>query len=255
MGALHSGHLSLVELSNSYCNYTIVSIFVNPTQFGENEDLDQYPQQLEDDLEKLNDFSVDCVFLPSKKEMYSENSTVFVDELELTKCMEGKSRPDFFRGVLTIVAKLFNIVEPTHSFFGEKDPSQLRLIKKMCYDLNFNIDIIPGKTIREGNGLAMSSRNEYLSPVERKKAGIIFKALECGKKSLQGGIKSTNQLKSIISEVLREETLLKIEYVSIADSVNLGEIDGDIENDVLVTVAVYIGNTRLIDNFTYSFAI
>lgn len=253
MGALHEGHLSLVKSSRKLCDHTVVSIFLNPLQFSENEDFSSYPVNLEEDLNKLSQLSVSCVFIPNQKEMEFSRSAVFVDESEITKCMEGKSRPDFFRGVLTIVAKLFNIVEPTHSFFGEKDPSQLRLITKMCRDLSFDIEIIPGQTIREKNGLAMSSRNEYLSQEERVNARVINDALQVGKNALHDELRSSEKLKSLISEIINEEPMAEIDYISIADSVTMQEVTGLIETNLLVSVAVYFGTTRLIDNFTYSF--
>ena len=251
MGALHDGHLSLIEKSNDLCNNTIVSVFINPKQFGENEDLIAYPKSLKKDLEKLGQYSVDAIFCPGRAEIYSSNSTVFVDESELTQCLEGQRRPAFFQGVLTVVCKLFNIIEPTHSFFGEKDPQQLRLIKKMCADLNFNIKIISCPTIREKNGLAMGSRNEFLSQYERSHAGIINEALVLCHSALCKGEKSVENIKAIIKEKIESEPLATIDFISVADEKTLLEQKNTINDNTIISVAVFFGSTRLIDNFTY----
>lgn len=251
MGALHKGHLSLVSRSLEVCDNTLVSVFINPKQFGENEDLATYPKSLKKDLEKLGGLSVCAAFCPQPAEMYPVDSTVFVNEQNLTRCLEGQRRPGFFMGVLTVVCKLFNIVKPTHSFFGEKDPQQIRLIKKMCCDLNFNITIISCPTIREKNGLAMSSRNDFLSKEEKSRAGIINQALVLCHSALVRGEKSVVTIKSIIKEKIDLDPSAKIDFISVADEKTLLELTNTISGGVLVSVAVFFGSTRLIDNFTY----
>ena len=251
MGSLHKGHLSLVSSSLEVCDNTLVSIFINPKQFGENEDLGTYPRSLKKDLEKLCGVSVGAVFCPQSAEMYPVGSTVFVDELNLTRCLEGQRRPGFFGGVLTVVCKLFNVVSPTHSFFGEKDPQQIRLIEKMCCDLNFNINIVSCPTIREKNGLAMSSRNDFLSNEERDRAGIINKALVVCRSALVCGEKSVANIKSLIKEKIDLEPLAKIDFISVADEKTLLELNNGISDGVLISVAIFFGSTRLIDSFTY----
>ena len=252
MGALHKGHLSLVAKSIEVCDNTLVSIFINPKQFGDKEDLNAYPRSQKKDLVSLCDLSVDAVFCPQQAEMYPDDSTVFVNELKLTRCLEGRRRPDFFKGVLTVVCKLFNIVKPTHSFFGEKDPQQIRLVEKMCCDLNFNINIVSCPTIREKNGLAMSSRNELLSKEERGRAGIINKALVVCHSAIKGGEKSIDNIKNLIKKTIDREPLAIIDIISVADEKTLLELNNDIGDGVLVSVAVFFGSTRLIDSFIYN---
>jgi len=252
MGALHEGHLSLVSNSNNICENTIVSIYINPTQFAEGEDLDTYPKKVQADLEKLSNYKVDCVFLPGNSEMYPEGINVGNYDNNLFGLLEGKSRPGFFKGVTTVVAKLFDIVEPTHAFFGKKDFQQFCIIKNMVEELNYPIQVVPCPIIREENGLAMSSRNKYLTENEFSVAATIFKALESGKKLLKDGEINVEKLKREITRFIKSEPQFKIDYVSVASGDTLEEFEGELSGDILVSVAVFLGKTRLIDNFTYS---
>ena len=252
MGALHEGHLSLVSNSNNICENTIVSIYINPTQFAEGEDLDTYPKKVQADLEKLSNYKVDCVFLPGNSEMYPEGINVGNYDNNLFGLLEGKSRPGFFKGVTTVVAKLFDIVEPTHAFFGKKDFQQFCIIKNMVEELNYPIQVVPCPIIREENGLAMSSRNKYLTKNEFSVAATIFKALENGKKLLKDGEINGEKLKREITRIIKSEPQFKIDYVSVASGDTLEEFEGELSGDILVSVAVFLGKTRLIDNFTYS---
>ncbi len=252
MGALHNGHLSLINKSNQTCDYTIVSIFVNPIQFSKNEDLSTYPKPLDKDLALLNKFKIDAIFLPTSEVMYPKGFSTFVNENIVSMGLEGKSRPSFFKGVTTIVAKLFNIVNPTHTFFGEKDAQQLRIIQKMVKDLNFSIQIVPCQIIREENGLAMSSRNEYLSTKSRQSASIIYDSLKHGLSLLENGERNPNIIREEISKIIQIEPNAKVDYISVSDNLSLEEINGEITGEVLVSTAVYFDDIRLIDNITYS---
>jgi len=252
MGALHEGHLSLVSNSNNICENTIVSIYINPTQFAEGEDLDTYPKKVQADLEKLSNYKVDGVFLPGNSEMYPEGINTGNYENNLFGLLEGKSRPGFFKGVTTIVAKLFDIVEPTHAFFGKKDFQQFCIIKNMVEELNYPIQVVPCPIIREENGLAMSSRNKYLTENEFSVAATILKALESGKKLLKDGEINVEKLKREITRFIKSEPQFKIDYVSVASGDTLEEFEGELSGDILVSVAVFLGKTRLIDNFPYS---
>ena len=252
MGALHAGHLSLVEESIITCQNTIVSIYLNPAQFVPGEDLNRYPKTIDKDIKKLSYFQVDCVFLPNDSEMYPKEFSTQIQENLLSNILEGNSRPGFFTGVITIVAKLFNIIEPTHVFFGEKDAQQLRILEKIISDLNYPIEVISCPIIREKNGLAMSSRNEYLNNAERIIAAIIQKALQEGKNLIISGERNSKIIRDEIIHTISSEKLLRIDYVSVADSKTLIEISDKIEGDILVSVAVYLGEIRLIDNFSYS---
>jgi len=252
MGALHAGHLSLVEESIATCQNTIVSIYLNPAQFAPGEDLNRYPKTIDTDIKKLSYFQVDCVFLPNDSEMYPKEFSTQIQENILSRVLEGNSRPVFFTGVITIVAKLFNIIEPTHVFFGEKDAQQLRIVEKIISDLNYPIEVISCPIIREKNGLAMSSRNEYLNNAERIIAAIIQQALQEGKNLIISGERNSKIIRDKIIHTISSEKLLRIDYVSVADSKTLIEISDKIEGDILVSVAVYLGEIRLIDNFSYS---
>ena len=252
MGALHEGHLSLVAESNKTCKNTVVSIYLNPTQFAQGEDLDTYPNRLQDDLNRLSEYEVDCVFTPNNSEMYPEGFKTNNYSNNLFTLLEGKSRSDFFKGITTIVAKLFDIVEPTHTFFGEKDFQQLCIINKMVKDLNYPVQVVPCPIIREKNGLAMSSRNTYLTKSEHDIAATINRALESGKNLLQLGERSSHLIKDKITKSIAAEKLFRVDYVSVTDSITLEEVSGFIEKDILVSSAVFLGGTRLIDNFSYS---
>jgi len=252
MGALHEGHLSLVSKSNNTCKNTIVSIYINPAQFAQGEDLDTYPKTIKSDLDKLSNYKVDCIFLPGNTEMYPDGINAGNYNNNLFSLLEGKSRPGFFKGVTTIVAKLFNIVEPSHAFFGKKDFQQLCIIKKLVSDLKYPIQIVPCPIIREKNGLAMSSRNTYLTEHEFSIAATIFKALTSGKNLLKNGELNCEKLKNRITKIINGEPQFKIDYVSVANKNTLEEIEGKLGGEILVSVAALLGQTRLIDNFTYS---
>lgn len=250
MGCLHQGHLSLIEQARQENDKVIVSIFVNPLQFGPNEDFSRYPRSLDKDVEGCRNFGTDMVFTPSLNELLPENNLVFVDVELLGNNLCGSSRPGHFKGVCTIVAKLFNILTPDRSYFGEKDAQQLAIITRMVKDLNFNTEIIPCLIVREADGLAMSSRNIYLTPEERHAATIITKSLSSAKSLLQNGERDSLTIRSHIIESIKTEPLANIDYVEIVDHSNLQFVD-KIENPILIAVAVYFGKTRLIDNLTY----
>ena len=252
MGALHEGHFSLVAESNKTCKNIVVSIYLNPTQFAQGEDLDTYPNRLQDDLNRLSEYKVDCVFTPNNSQMYPEGFKTNNYSNNLFTLLEGKSRSDFFKGVTTIVAKLFDIVEPTHTFFGEKDFQQLCIINKMVKDLNYLVQVVPCPIIREKNGLAMSSRNTYLTESEHLVSSTIFKALDSGKKLLKDGKITAKKLRCEITQIINSETAIRIDYVSVANSDTLEEVEGELKGGILVSIAVFLGRTRLIDNFTYS---
>ena len=254
MGALHAGHLSLVEESKKQCAQTVVSIFVNELQFSPEEDFDKYPRTLEDDLSALKLLEVDVVFLPTAKEMYNENFSVVVNEINISKKLEGVSRPGFFAGVTTVVSKLFNLVQPSHAFFGQKDIQQLVIIKHMVHNLNYNIKVVGCDTIREKSGLAMSSRNQYLSAQQKEQSAIIYQALQLGKNMILKNQKYSTILHTM-GKKIEDEKCLKVDYLSIADALFLDELSdqdslGDmiIEKSVVISCAVYCNEVRLIDN-------
>lgn len=250
MGYLHEGHESLIKKAVSENDKVVVSIFVNPTQFGPNEDLAKYPRDLEKDSLICESAGADLIFHPEVEEMYAESACTAVNMSGLTSGLCGKSRPTHFSGVCTVVTKLFNIVQADKAYFGEKDAQQLAIIKKMVEDLNIDIKIIGCPIVREEDGLAKSSRNIYLSPVEREAALVLNKSLKMARKAIEAGMKNTSDLKGLIVEVIEKEPLAKIDYVEIVDSKSLKEVNS-IEDYILVALAVYIGKTRLIDNFTY----
>ncbi len=252
MGALHEGHLSLVTKANEICSHTVVSIYLNPAQFSPSEDLGTYPQNLIKDLKTLSEFQVRVIFIPTDSEMYPGGFSTHVKETKLSTVLEGKSRPYFFQGVSTVVAKLFNIVQPTHAFFGEKDAQQLLIIKKMVKDMAYPIDIIACPIIRQDNGLAISSRNSYLSKAEQDTASKIYLALQEGKNLIISGERDAQVIRDKITNTILQESILRIDYVSVAEAETLIEISGIISNKILVSTAVFLGKTRLIDNFSYS---
>ena len=252
MGALHDGHLSLVAKANKMCPYTVVSIYLNPAQFTSDEDLGTYPQNLQHDLEVLSRLQVDAIFLPTDPEMYPRGFSTHIQETKLSMVLEGTSRPSFFQGVTTVVTKLFNIIRPTHAFFGEKDAQQLLIVKKMVKDMAYPINIIACPIIRENNGLAMSSRNSYLSKTDQKTASRIYRALEKGKNLIISGERNAGVIREKITETLLQEYMLRIDYVSVAEAETLIEISGNISCNILISVAVFLRETRLIDNFIYS---
>ena len=250
MGYLHDGHKSLIEKASKENDRVVVSIFVNPMQFGPTEDLESYPRDLNKDMLVCKEAGATLIFNPEPSEMYIDNFCSFVDMNGLTKGLCGKTRPIHFRGVCTVVNKLFNIVKPDRAYFGEKDAQQLAVIKRMVKDLNMDIEVVGCPIVREEDGLAKSSRNTYLSKVERRAATILNRSLNEGKKLILEGERNSNNVINRITEVLNMEELSNIDYVEIVDSLSMEKVKS-IEKSVLVAIAVYIGKTRLIDNFTF----
>jgi len=250
MGYLHEGHLSLVRRARADNEDVVASIFVNPTQFGPQEDYQRYPRDPERDLRLLEAEGTDVVFMPSVDEMYPPGFDAWVDVGEsLTGRLEGAARAGHFRGVTTVVAKLFEIVRPQRAYFGQKDAQQLAVIRKMVADLNMDVEIVGLPTLREADGLAMSSRNSYLSPAERRAAIVLWRSLCRAEELFDGSERGAETLRQAMRAVLDPEPLARIEYVSVADAATLQEL-GDIGGPALVSLAVRIGRTRLIDNVT-----
>jgi pantoate--beta-alanine ligase len=247
MGYLHEGHLSHIKHSRQENDYTGASIFVNPTQFGPSEDFDRYPRDYPRDYALLEKEKTDFVFVPSVKEMYPEGYNTWVEVCKVTDRLEGAIRPGHFRGVATVVTKLFNIVEPTRAYFGQKDAQQCVVIKKMAHDLNMNLEVIIGPTVREPDGLAMSSRNVYLSPEERAQAPVLYKALSTAHVMWAEGERDSDKLRRAMVDLIRQKPLGKIEYISIADALTLKELE-KAEPPAIISLAVKFGQTRLIDN-------
>jgi pantoate--beta-alanine ligase len=247
MGFLHEGHLALVKQARIENSAVIVSIYVNPAQFGPREDFGAYPRDLNRDLELLRGGGTDIVFVPSDDEMYPPEFSSWVDVEKVTERLEGASRPGHFRGVATVVAKLFNIVKPSRAYFGQKDAQQVMVIKRMVADLNMGVEVVVVPTVRESDGLALSSRNIYLSPKERQAATILFKALTLARQLRQGGEKDAEEIRSQMTSLIQKEPLAQIGYVSIADAETLEELSL-LDRPALASLAVRIGKTRLIDN-------
>ena len=248
MGYLHDGHAALIDQARKDNDKVIVSIFVNPTQFGENEDLNSYPRDINRDKSLCEAHKADIIFSPTSDEMYHDRKA-FVNIVELSDTLCGISRPTHFKGVCTVVTKLFNIIQPTNAYFGEKDAQQLAIIRKMVYDLNFPVNIIGVPIVRESDGLAKSSRNTYLSKEERKAATILYKAIQMGKQTIKHGA-SADSIINTMTEIINTEPLAKIDYVSVVDANTMQPVH-EITSPVLVAMAVYIGSTRLIDNFSF----
>lgn len=247
MGALHGGHLSLVKRSKNENDITIVSIFVNPIQFSPKEDFQQYPRDLEGDIKKLSSISADIVFTPENYEIYPEDFSTIIDVGSVGDILCGASRPGHFNGVATVVAKLFNIVMPHRAYFGQKDFQQTVVIKKLVKELNFDIDIVVCPTIREDDGLAMSSRNNYLNQKEKESAGVLYRALKHGERLIATGIINSLRVKTEMEDIIKSEPLAKIEYIEIVDPRSLEKVKV-IKPPVVICLAVRIGTTRLIDN-------
>jgi len=247
MGYLHDGHLTLVRRARAENPSVVVSIFVNPTQFGSQEEFNKYPCDTQRDLATLEREKTDIVFMPSVAEMYPPQFNSWVEVGEVTERLEGASRPGHFRGVTTVVAKLFNIVQPTKAYFGQKDAQQLMVIKKMVTDLNMNLEIVTVPTVRESDGLAMSSRNTYLNPEQRQAAVVLYQALNLAQQLWSQGEKDAQRLRREMTELIQKQPLATIDYVSIADAETLDELD-KVYPPALILLAVKIGNTRLIDN-------
>ncbi|HEX5141159.1 MAG TPA: pantoate--beta-alanine ligase [Dehalococcoidia bacterium] len=249
MGALHEGHLTLVRSARADNDHVFVSIFVNPTQFGPNEDFAAYPRDIDRDLSLLEAEGVDYVFLPSVEEMYPRDAETYVDVGPISDRLEGAFRPGHFRGVATVVLKLFTIVKPARAYFGRKDAQQLVVIRRMVRDLNVDVEIVPVDTVREPDGLAMSSRNAYLNPTERKAALCLHEALSLAREMWTRGARDAEAFRKRLRELIEDEELARIDYVSVADPDTLEELDR-IHGPALVSLAVRIGRTRLIDNIT-----
>jgi len=247
MGALHVGHIFLIEAAVKECDFVVVSIFVNPTQFGEGEDFEKYPRPLKADLDICRKGGVDVVFLPTPEQMYPTENITWVNVEKLTETLCGQSRPGHFRGVATVCAKLFNIVAPDIAFFGAKDAQQAVVIKRMVADLNMPVDIVVCPTVREPSGLAVSSRNKYLSEEQKKDATSIYRSLQKCEEMIKAGTKDTGIIITEMQKILNQVPSIEIEYVSIVDAESLQIID-HIIGEVLAAVSVRIGQARLIDN-------
>lgn len=251
MGYLHEGHQSLINQAAEN-DRIVVSIFVNPMQFGPKEDLASYPRDLERDSRLCEENGVDLIFYPEPEEMYEADFCSYVDMSVLTEELCGLSRPVHFRGVCTVVLKLFNIVTPDRSYFGEKDAQQLAIIKRMVRDLNINVEVIGCPIIREMDGLAKSSRNTYLNVDERKAALVLYESIQIGKKLIQDGERDAAVLIRAMKEFIEKEPLAKIDYLKAVDAMSMSQVE-KLDKRVLVAMAVFIGKTRLIDNFTFEF--
>jgi pantoate--beta-alanine ligase len=247
MGFLHDGHLSLVRTAKGECESVAVSIFVNPTQFGPQEDLAAYPRDLQGDLDALRNEEVDLVWIPREGQIYPEGFQTWVTVEGLSQGLEGAHRPGHFRGVTTVVAKLLNAIQPQVAYFGQKDAQQALLIRRMVADLNFPIEIGICPIVREPDGLAMSSRNSYLNPQERQAATVLYRALRNARDAFEEGTTDVESLRAKMLETLRAEPLAEVQYVSVADPTTLEELTGS-TNTALLLMAVYVGKTRLIDN-------
>lgn len=248
MGFLHEGHLTLVRAAKSENERVAVSIFVNPTQFGPQEDFARYPRALERDLNLLRESGVDWVFAPSVEHMYPDGFQTYVTVERISEGLEGARRPGHFRGVATVVAKLFNIVQPDRAYFGQKDAQQVAVIRRMVHDLALPLMVIAVPTVREPDGLAMSSRNTYLSPEQRAAAPVLYRALSAARARYEGGERSPEKLREAMRTVLTAEPLAVMDYVSAADNESLVELDAPSTRPILLSMAVFVGKTRLIDN-------
>lgn len=252
MGFLHEGHLSLMQKARTENDVVIVSIFVNPTQFGPGEDLESYPRDFERDKELCDSVGVDVIFAPGVKDMYSDGYSTYVDcEGEITKQLCGASRPTHFKGVTSVVSKLFLIVAPDRAYFGQKDAQQVAVIEKMVRELNFDVEIVPCPIVREADGLAMSSRNTYLNELERKDALVLSEALSLCQEAVKNGELNTEKLIQLMKAHILHADSAQIDYVQIVDAKTLLPI-GELQDDYLVALAVKIGKTRLIDNYRVS---
>lgn len=251
MGYLHEGHLSLIDRSVKENDRTVVSVFVNPIQFGPSEDLESYPRDIERDSALCRGHGVDIVFNPEPGEMYKDGFSTFVDMSVLTEELCGLSRPTHFRGVCTVVTKLFNIITPDRAYFGEKDAQQLAVIKHMVRDLNMNVTVVGCPIVREADGLAKSSRNTYLSGDERSAALILSRTLALGRKMIEAGERDVRKITDAMKKNIETEKLARIDYVKIVDIETMQQVE-TIDRPVLCAMAVYIGKTRLIDNFSFT---
>jgi pantoate--beta-alanine ligase len=247
MGFLHDGHLELVRQAKKENPFAVVSIFVNPTQFAPNEDFKAYPRDIDRDLAMLETVKTDVVFIPSDKEMYPDGYNAWVDVQGITSTLEGRSRPTHFRGVTTVCNKLFNIVEPDKAYFGQKDAQQALVIQKMVADLDMNLQIVVAPTVREKDGLAMSSRNTYLTPEERSSAPVLYKSLQLAAEMYGKGERDAGKVKEAMTQLISSVPAARIDYISISDYTTLQDVD-TIKGKVLISMAVKLGKPRLIDN-------
>ncbi len=249
MGYLHEGHLSLIRIAKEKSDVVITTIFVNPLQFAPHEDYDKYPRDFERDVKLAQSAGCDIIFYPSVEEMYPENFLTYVEVEKITKVLEGEFRPTHFRGVTTVVAKLFNITKPHIAVFGQKDAQQALIIKQMVRDLNFDIEIIVAPIVREADGLAMSSRNVYLSESERKDATVLYQSLKLAEKLVKEGERNPQNIVSQMEGLIKSKPTAKIDYIAIVDPNTLEKVEKLEEGEeYLVAIAVRIGSTRLIDN-------
>lgn len=248
MGYLHDGHLSLVRAARRDCASVVVTVFVNPTQFGPTEDFGSYPRDSERDQSMLENEGVDVMWVPAPEIMYPPGYQTWVTVQEVTRPLEGRIRPGHFRGVATIVAKLFNAVQPQKAYFGEKDTQQMVVIRRMTRDLSYPVDIVTCPIVREPDGLAMSSRNMYLNPEERQAATVLYRALSNAGQAFQTGERQADRLREIAIQTIGQETLACLQYISCADPDTLDELEGSVKGKALLSMAVYVGKTRLIDN-------
>lgn len=247
MGALHAGHLSLVSAARTSCDAVVATIFVNPAQFGPNEDFEQYPRTFEADCEALSAAGVDLLFAPSVEEMYPADATTIVEVEKIADRLDGVSRPGHFRGVATVVAKLLNIVAPHKAFFGQKDAAQAANLRRMVRDLYFPLEVVVCPIVREPDGLAMSSRNRYLLPDEREDATVLYRALSRMQEEIAGGLVDSADLIDIGLDVLADEPAARLDYLKIVDPDTLEDVS-DVTESALIAIAAWIGSTRLIDN-------
>jgi pantoate--beta-alanine ligase len=248
MGYLHEGHLSLVRQAKSECKSVVATIFVNPAQFGPNEDLSEYPRDLDRDLKLLEAAEVSLVWTPSPEDIYPAGYQTWVEVENLTKPLEGSMRPAHFRGVTTVVSKLFNATRPDKAYFGQKDAQQAAVIRQMTRDLSYPIEIVVCPILREADGLAMSSRNNYLSPEERQSATVLYRALTAAKTAFTEGEKNAEKLRRLVEDLVSAEPKAQLQYVSCADYETLAELE-IVNAKALLSIAVFMGKTRLIDNF------
>jgi pantoate--beta-alanine ligase len=248
MGALHAGHFSLVKVARAQCDIVVVSVFVNPTQFNDKKDLEQYPRDLTADAAMLAGFDVDYIYAPERAEIYPDGFSTYVYVEDLTESLEGASRPGHFRGVATVVTILFNTIRPDFAYFGQKDAQQVAIIKRLTRDLGFEMEIVELPTIREESGLALSSRNALLSDDELEKAAVIFRALREAKTAYKGGERNALKLTEIVQKTIGEEPLAKIDYIAVVDRETLQPIEKVGDSEAMIAAAVYIGDVRLIDN-------
>ncbi len=254
MGALHEGHLSLVREARRMCDVVVVSVFVNPTQFGPGEDFERYPRDLTKDTALLTDYNIDFIFAPPIEEIYPRGFATYVKVEGLSDQLEGAARPGHFRGVATVVTILLNVVRPDFAFFGQKDAQQAVILRRLVRDLAFDTEVIVLPTVREDSGLAMSSRNLYLKPEEQQAAGVIHRALRKAKETYKSGERNGARLAELVRTTIESEPSARVDYVSVTDAETLEKVDRIDERPVLIAVAAYVGKTRLIDNTTLNSA-